>query len=118
MQSNDFFFCDVHSLCNVTSVSEVIVIFFQLILLANTAAFFCSLLGLVSHSFRECDSGEKISTGWLRLEKINYLHDSYSLFQDTMAYKPPFHAYSTIPDSFFHACSAIVDSFVITFVFS
>ena len=32
----------------VTSVSEVIVIFLQLILFANTAAFFCSLLGLVS----------------------------------------------------------------------
>jgi len=36
----------------VTSVSEVIVNFLQLILfaIANTAAFFCSLLGLVSHS--------------------------------------------------------------------
>jgi len=32
--------------------SEVIVIFLQLILFANTAALFCSLLGLVSHSFR------------------------------------------------------------------
>ena len=35
----------------VTSVSEVIVIFFQLILFANSVAFFFSLLGLVSHSF-------------------------------------------------------------------
>jgi len=35
----------------VTSVSEVIVIFLQLILFANKAAFFYSLLGLVSHSF-------------------------------------------------------------------
>jgi len=35
----------------VTSVSEVIVTFFQLILFANTAAFFCSSLGLVLHSF-------------------------------------------------------------------
>ena len=31
----------------VTSVSEVIVIFLQLILCANTVAFLCSLLGLV-----------------------------------------------------------------------
>jgi len=37
-------------------VSEVIVIFLQLILFANTAAFFCSLLGLVSHSILEGDS--------------------------------------------------------------
>jgi len=35
----------------VTSVSEVIVILFQLIMFANTAVFFSSLLGLVSHSF-------------------------------------------------------------------
>jgi len=38
-------------LTTVTSVSEVIVIFLQLILFANTTAFFCSLLGLVSHCF-------------------------------------------------------------------
>jgi len=37
----------------VTSVSDVIVIFLQLIPFENTAAFFCSLLGLVSHSFPE-----------------------------------------------------------------
>jgi len=35
----------------VVSLSEVIVIFLQLILFASTAAFFCSLLGLVSHCF-------------------------------------------------------------------
>jgi len=35
----------------VTSVSEVIVIFLQLILHANTVAFFCSMLVLDSHSF-------------------------------------------------------------------
>jgi len=45
----------------VTSVREVIVIFLQIILLANTAAFFYSLLGLVPHCFREGDSGEEIS---------------------------------------------------------
>jgi len=31
----------------VTSASEVIVIYLQVILFANTAAFFCSLLGVV-----------------------------------------------------------------------
>jgi len=45
-----------------TSVSEVIVTILQLILFANTAAFFSSLLGLVSHSFWEGDRGEEI--GW------------------------------------------------------
>jgi len=35
----------------VTSVSEVIVIFLQLIPFTNRAAFLGSLLGLVSHSF-------------------------------------------------------------------
>jgi len=35
----------------VTSVREVIVILFQLILFANTDVFFSSLLGLVSQSF-------------------------------------------------------------------
>jgi len=50
IKSNDFFFRDVDLLCSLrytTSVSEVIVIFLQLILFANTAAFFYSLLGLV-----------------------------------------------------------------------
>jgi len=48
-----FFFCDVDLLCfsAVASVSEVIVIFLQLILFANTVAFFCSLLGLQSRTF-------------------------------------------------------------------
>jgi len=59
-----FFFPDVHLLCcvenlqigfvvltAVTSVGKVIVIFLQLILFANTAAFICSLLGLVSSYF-------------------------------------------------------------------
>jgi len=42
----------------VISVSEVIVIFLQLVLFANTAAFFYSPLGLLSHCFWEGDSGE------------------------------------------------------------
>jgi len=35
----------------VASASEVVVIYLQLIIFANTVGFFCSLLGLVSHSF-------------------------------------------------------------------
>jgi len=62
IQSNYFFFRDRFVVLTVVSfVSAVIVIFLQLILLANTAAFFCSLLGLVSHSFSEGDSGEEIT---------------------------------------------------------
>jgi len=55
-----------------TSVSEVIAIFLNLILFANTAAFFYSLLGLVSHDFWEDDSDEEISTRWRCVEKINH----------------------------------------------
>jgi len=46
-----FFFLTFVVLTVVTSMSEVIVIFLQLSLFTNTAAFFCSLFGLVSHSF-------------------------------------------------------------------
>jgi len=43
-----FFFRDVHLLLNtVTIVNEVMAIFLHLILLSNTAAFGCYLLGLV-----------------------------------------------------------------------
>jgi len=38
-------------------VSEVVVIFLQLIIFASTAAFIWSLLGLVSHSLLQGDSG-------------------------------------------------------------
>jgi len=59
-------------------MSEVTVIFLlQLILFANTAAFFCSLLGFVSHSFREGDRSKEISTGWHCVEEINHLRDSW-----------------------------------------
>jgi len=61
----------------VTSVSEVVVTFLQLILFANTAAFFCSLLGLASHSFWEGDSGEEISTPWRCFEEISHSRDSW-----------------------------------------
>jgi len=50
----------------VTSVSYVIVIFLQLIPFANTAAFFCSLLGLVSHSFSE---GRKLARDGIASER-------------------------------------------------
>jgi len=43
-------------------VSEVIVIFLQLILFANTAAFFCSLLGLVS-LFEKATAVKKLARG-------------------------------------------------------
>jgi len=56
----------------VLTAVEVIVIFLHLFLFANTAAFFCSPLGLVSHSFWEGDSGEEISTRWSCVGKINY----------------------------------------------
>jgi len=48
----------------VISVSKAIVTYLQLILLANTAVFFCFLLGLFSHCLREGDSGEEIRTRW------------------------------------------------------
>jgi len=66
-------------------VSEVIVIFPQLILFANTAAFFYSLLGLVSHCFWEGDSGEEISTRWRCIEKINRSRDSWLVLKSLQA---------------------------------
>ena len=53
IKSNDFFLSwrRFVVLTTMTAVSEVIVIFLQLFLFANTAAFFYSLLGLVSHCF-------------------------------------------------------------------
>ena len=83
----------------ITFVSEVILIFLQLILFANTAAFFFSLLGLVSHAFGEGDSGEEIGTRWLVLKEINHSGDSWLVLRSLQAGFP--------------AQSAIVDSFVI-----
>ena len=79
IQSNDGFlsWLTFVVLTTVTSVSEVI--FLRIILLANTAAFFCSLLGLVSHSFWEDDSGEEISTRWRCFGKI-ITYATHSLF--------------------------------------
>ena len=53
IKSNDFFLSGRRFvvLTAVTSVNEVTVIFLQLILCANTVAFFSSLLGFVSHCF-------------------------------------------------------------------
>jgi len=95
-------------------VNEVIVIFLQLILFATTAAFFYSLLGLVSHCFWEDDNGEEISTRWCCVEKINHSLHSWLVSE---AYKPAFHIYRAILESFFNGYSAIVDSFVIVSFF-
>ena len=61
----------------VTSVSEVIAIFLNLLLFANIATFFYSLMGSVSHYFWEGDSGEEISTRWHCVEKINHSRNSW-----------------------------------------
>jgi len=90
--------------------------FLQLILFANTATFFCSLLVLASNSFWEGNSGKEISTWWLRVEKINHSRDVWLVLK-TMPHKPTFHVYSNILDSFFYAYSAIMDSFVIVSFF-
>ena len=63
----------------VTSVSEVIAMFLQLILFANTAVFFHSLLGLVSHCFWEGDSGEEISAGGVATKR-SIIHAILGLF--------------------------------------
>ena len=44
-----------------TSVSELIVIFLQLTLFANTAAFTCALQGLVSHFFQKATAVWKLA---------------------------------------------------------
>ena len=62
-RSNDLFrFWSAFVLLTVvTSVSEVIVIFLQPILFANTAAFFCSLLGFVSHTLQRATAVRKLA---------------------------------------------------------
>jgi len=70
-------FLSWHRFAVLTGVTSVIVTFLQLILYANTAAFFCSQVGLVSHFFWKGDSSEEISTWWRRVEKINHLRDSW-----------------------------------------
>jgi len=112
IKSNDFFlsWCRFVVLTAVTSVSEVIVIFLQLILFANAAAFIYSLLGLVSDCFWEGDSSQEISMRWRCVEKINHSRDSWLVLR---TYKSSFHIYTAILQSFFYAYSAIVDSFVI-----
>ena len=106
IKSNDLFlpWCRFVMFTTVTSVSEVIVIFLQLMLFVNTAAFFYSLLRLVPHSFWEGDSGEEISRRWLCLKEINHSRDSWLAFKSLQAG--------------FHAYSAIIDSFVIVSFFS
>ena len=88
IQSKDFFLSwgTFVLLTAVASVSEVIVIFLQLFLLANIAAFFCSLLGLVSYSFWEGDSGDEMSTRWRCFETINHLRDAWLVLRNDGAH--------------------------------
>ena len=112
-----FFFRDVHLLCPLQNFCEWSDCdFLQLILFANTDAFFCSLRGLASNSFWKGYSCKEISTRWLCVEIINHSRDVWLVLK-TMAHKSTFHAYSTILDSFFYAYSAMVDSFVIILCF-
>ena len=113
--SNDFFFRCVDLLCLPQKFCEWSHCdFLQLILFANTAAFFYSLLGLVSHSFWGGDSGEEITRRWRCVEKINHSRDSWLVLRSLNV---GFHVYSAILESFFYADSAIVDSFVIVSFF-
>jgi len=101
-------------LTTVTSVSDYD--FLQLIRFANTAAFFCSLLGLVSHTFLKDNSGGDVSTRWHWVEEINHSRDSW-LVSRNEAYKQVFHACIAILDSFFYAYTATMDSFVMVSFF-
>ena len=114
IRSNDFFLSwSAFVLLNaVTCVSEVIVIFLQLILFANTALFFCSLLGLVSHTFSESESDEEISTPWHCVEKINHLRDSSHVLRSD-GLQSGVSCLLGYLNSSFDGSSAIVDSFVI-----
>ena len=80
----------------------------------QTQLCFYSLLGLVSYCFWEGDSGEEICTRWRCVEKINHSRDSLTCFE---AYKPAFHIYRAILESFFYAYGAIVVNFVIVSFF-
>ena len=89
IQVNDIF----HSwhtfvaLTTVTCVSGVVVIFLQLILFANTAAFFRSLLGLVSRFFfEEVTAVRKLARDGV-VSKRSISHAILGLFQETMSYK-------------------------------
>jgi len=84
IQSNFFFLTwgPFVVLTRVTSVSEMIVTFLQLIPFANTAAFFCSLLGLDPHSFWEGGNCNEISTPWHYVEEINHLRDSWLVLRN------------------------------------
>jgi len=98
----------------VASVSEGIVIFLQLILFPNTAALFCSLFELVSHSFWEGDTGEEISTRWHCFEKINHLRDSWLVWRwhTNRLFMPIAVSYS-----FFYAYSTNANNLVIVYLF-
>jgi len=100
----------------VTSVSKMNTIFLQIIPFANTAVFFCSLLELVSHSFEKVRAVNKLARDGIASQRSITL-TILGVFQEMMAYKPAFHAYSVILNSFVYAYSAIMDSFVIVSFF-
>jgi len=89
-------------------MSEVMVIFLQLILFVNTAAFFYSLLGLVSYLFWEGDSGEEISARWCCLKEINHSRDSWLVLRGLQAgfsYLQRHHGY--FRDTFFFSWETV-----------
>ena len=79
-----FIFRDVQLLCSSHWLlwEKWLLISLQLILFANAPALFCSLLGSVSHSFWEGESGQEISTRWLCFEKINLWSDSWLVLRN------------------------------------
>ena len=109
----------------VASVSEGSVIFLQLMLFPNTAAFFIleiismffySLLGLVSNCVWKGDSGEEISKWWRCVEKINHSRDSWLVLRSLQAFS--FHIYRAILESFFFCLQRHrIDSFVLVSFF-
>jgi len=57
-----------------------------------------------------------LQKAWHCVEEFNHFA-ILGLFYETMTCKPAFHAHSAILDSFFYACSAIVDSFERVYLF-
>jgi len=66
----------------VTAVNELMVILLQLIPFANTAAFFCALLGLVLRSFLRRGQRWRNYHVVYCFETIIRLHDSWLVFRN------------------------------------
>jgi len=86
IQSNDFFFREVDLLCSRRwhLWVKIVIFFLQLNLFANTAAFFCSLLGVMLHSFWEGHRVRKLAGNGIASKKSVALA-ILGLFQETMA---------------------------------